>query len=132
MFSAICGALGVLLGTVVVRRRAKQAMARVNAGQPALFPIGAKRPDLSRRWNLGRTQASAEEFRWEPRWPWTRLRELPADLQCVRTREMTFREMLWLPDGALVIECESSDGPVWLWVMPVQVKHVIAMIRRGW
>ena len=87
---------------------------------------------MSHRWNIGRVQASAEEFRWEPRWPWTRLRKLPADLQCVRIRDMASREMLWIPADALVIECVSSDGPVWLWGMPVQVKYVIAMIRRGW
>lgn len=129
MITGLCSFLGAVIGTALMLRRQHRAAARADAGQAVLFPIGAKRPDASRRWNLGRTRANAEEFRWEPRWPWTRLRELPADLRFVRARHQTGREWLWLPTGALVIECESSDGPIWLWVMHMQVEHVVPMIR---
>ncbi|MGW2770752.1 hypothetical protein [Streptomyces sp. NPDC001275] len=125
----ICVVLGVLLGEAIRRWRSRRAMARARVGQAALFLIGAKRPDVGRRWSLGRVRADAEEFRWEPRWPWTRLREVPADLRFVRVRQQQGREWLWLPAGVSVIECESSDGPVWLWVMDTQMKHVVAMIR---
>ncbi|MFE6962982.1 hypothetical protein [Streptomyces sp. NPDC057696] len=71
------------------------------------------------------------EFRWIPRWSWTRLRALPTDLRYIRAREMTFREMLWLPDRVLVIECESSVGPVRLWAHLEQAVQVVEMIRRA-
>lgn len=86
--------LGAVIGTALMLRRQHRAAARADPGHAVLFPIGAKRPDASGRWNLGRTRANAEEFRWEPRWPWTRLRELPADLRSVRARHQTGREWL--------------------------------------
>ncbi|GED89285.1 hypothetical protein TNCT6_63700 [Streptomyces sp. 6-11-2] len=128
MVMGICVVLGVLLGEAIRRWRSRRAMERAKAGQAALFLIGAKRPNRG-RWSSGRVRADAEEFRWEPRWPWTRLREVPADLRFVRVRQQEGLEWLWLPAGVLVIECESSDGPVWLWVMHTQLEHVVAMIR---
>ncbi|MFG2275833.1 hypothetical protein ACGFNY_39480 [Streptomyces chartreusis] len=73
---------------------------------------------------------AGSEFRWEPRRSWTRLRELPAGLRYVRARETTFWEFWFLPFGALVIECESSAGPVRLCVHAEQAVHVVEMIRR--
>ncbi len=131
MFTGICAALGALLGVAFVRRRSQRAMNRAKAGQPVLFSVGAKRPDLGRRWSLGRVRSEVEEFRWEPRWSWTRLRELPADLRFFRVREPKGREWLWIPIDAFVIECESPEGPVWLWVMGAQWEHVAGTIRQG-
>ncbi|MEU6915927.1 hypothetical protein [Streptomyces olindensis] len=70
------------------------------------------------------------EFHWEPRRPWTRLLELPPDLRYVRARPTTLREALWLPPGVLVIECESSTGPIRLWARVEQAAQVAEMIRR--
>ncbi|WP_240634435.1 MULTISPECIES: hypothetical protein [Streptomyces] len=44
---------------------------------------------------------------------------------------MTFREVWWLPAGALVIECESSEGPVRLWAHAAQAQYVVDVIRRA-
>lgn len=107
-------------------------MERGRAGESVWFPVGAKLPEKGRRWSVGRIRAGAERFRWEPRWRATRLRALPDDLRMVRTRQQEGGERWWLTPGAMVIECESSDGPVWLWVMPAQLDHVRAMIRNGW
>ncbi|PJM93165.1 hypothetical protein CG719_24250 [Streptomyces sp. CB01373] len=126
----ICFMLSVPLGEVIRRRRSRQALARARMGQATLFLVGAKRPDVGSLWSSGRVRADAEEFRWEPRWPWTRLREVPADLRVVRVRRQKgAQEALWLPAGVSVIECESSDGPVWLWVVDTQLAHVVRMIR---
>ncbi|MFJ4552888.1 hypothetical protein ACIP4X_27500 [Streptomyces sp. NPDC088817] len=130
--TGICIMLGVLLGETIRRRRSRRALAQARMGQAVLIPIGAKRPNVSGRWSPGRVRADAEEFRREPRWPWTRLREIPADLRFVRVREQKGgRELLWLPAGVSVIECESSDGPVWLWAMDTQLEHVVAMVTSA-
>ncbi|MFE5105996.1 hypothetical protein [Streptomyces sp. NPDC056663] len=121
--------LVAVIGTFLMARRARRTAARAEAGEAVFFPVGANLPDEGRRYSLGRVLAGGE-FRWIPRWSWTRLRELPADLRYIRAREMTFREMLWLPARVLVIECESSVGLVRLWVHPEQAVQVLEMIRR--
>ncbi|OQR60766.1 hypothetical protein B6E66_28615 [Streptomyces maremycinicus] len=73
---------------------------------------------------------TGSEFRWQPRRPWIRLRELPADLRFVRARRATSRETWRIPFGALVIECESSRGPVRLWARPQQLAQVVELIGR--
>ncbi|MCX5328368.1 hypothetical protein [Streptomyces sp. NBC_00140] len=107
----------------------RRTAARAAAGIAVSFPVGANLPDEGRRYSLGRVH-TGREFRWEPRWSRTRLRELPTDLRYVRARETTLREMLWLPSSALVIECESSAGPVRLWAHSQQAVQVVEMIRR--
>ncbi|MFJ3339445.1 hypothetical protein [Streptomyces sp. NPDC086766] len=129
MIYGICVFVCTVLGTMLVARRARRTAARAEAGEAVFFQVGANLPDKGRRYSLGRVRAG-DEFRWKPRWPWTRLRELPADLRYIRTREATFRETLWLPPGVLVIECESPAGPVRLWARTEQAVHVMEMIRR--
>ncbi len=129
MITAACVCLGTVIGTILVSRRARRAAARAASGEAVFFQVGANRPDEGRRYSLGRMRTGTE-FHWEPRRPWTRLRELPPDLRYVRTRHTTFREALWLPPGVLVIECESSAGPVRLWARVEQAAQVVEMIRR--
>lgn len=129
MITGVCAFAGMVIGTIVAARRARRTAARARAGEAVFFRAGANRPDQGRRYSPGRVRAGSE-FRWEPRWSWTRLRELPTDLRYVRARETTFREFWWLPTGALVIECESSAGPVRLCVHAEQVVQVVEMIRR--
>ncbi|MFE4255597.1 hypothetical protein ACFRU3_40260 [Streptomyces sp. NPDC056910] len=130
MITGVCAFLGTVIGAFLMERRARRTAARAELGEAVLFPVGANLPDDGRRYSLGRGLAGGE-FRWIPRWSWTRLRALPADLRYIRAREMTFREMLWLPDRVLVIECESSVGPVRLWAHPKQAVQVVEMIRRA-
>jgi hypothetical protein len=128
--AGLCAFVGSVIGTILVARRARRIAARAEAGEAVFFQVGANLPEEGRRYSLGRVPAGSE-FRWRPRWSWTRLRELPADLRFVRAREATFRETLWLlPPGALMIECESSAGPVRLWTRAEHVVHVVGMIRR--
>ncbi|MFF4275613.1 hypothetical protein [Streptomyces sp. NPDC001536] len=129
MSTAFCTLLGMVIGSIVVAWRVRRTAARAAAGVAVSFPVGANMPDEGRRYSLGRVQ-TGREFRWEPRWSRTRLRELPTDLRYVRARETTLREMLWLPSSALVIECESSAGPVRLWAHTQQAVQVVEMIRR--
>lgn len=129
MMTGVMAFLGTVIGTMIATRRARRTAARAAAGEAVFFRVGANRPNQGRRYSPGRVQAGAE-FRWEPRWSWTRLRELPTDLRYVRARDTTFREFWWLPTGALVIECASSAGPVRLCVHAEQVAHVVEMIRR--
>lgn len=129
MTTAICVLFGMVIGTMLATRRARRTAARAEAGEAVLFHVGANLPDKGRRYSLGRVR-TANEFRWEPRRSWTRLRELPADLRYVRTRETTLRESMWLPTSTLVIECESSAGPVRLWARKEQTAQVVEMIRR--
>jgi hypothetical protein len=129
MMTAVYVLVGFMIGTILVARRARRTAARAAAGEAVFFPVGANRPDEGRRYSVGRVQAGGE-FRWEPRWPWTRLRELPTDLRYVRARHTTFGEVWWIPPGALVIECESSGGPVRLWARTQQAVQVVEMIRR--
>ncbi|MEU1535199.1 hypothetical protein [Streptomyces fagopyri] len=103
--------------------------ARVRAGEKGFLRVVANLPDKGWRYSLGLVRAEGE-FRWEPRWSWTRLREIPTDLRYIRARVITSREKLWLSPSGLVIECESSAGPVLLWVHMVNVEHVVEMIRR--
>ncbi|MET8448001.1 hypothetical protein [Streptomyces sp. NPDC005209] len=95
------------------------------------MPVSAKRPGAGFRWTIGWVWANAGEFAWEPRWPWARLRELPADLRPVRTRQAQGFESWVIPYDAVVIECESGEGPTWLAVLPIQVDRTLAMINRG-
>lgn len=129
MITGVCVFVGMVIGAMVVARRARRTAARARAGEAVFFRVGANRPDQGRRYSPGRVLAGSK-FRWEPRWSWTLLRELPTDLRCVRARDTTFREFWWLPTGALVIECESSAGPVRLCVHAEQVVQVVEMIRR--
>jgi len=122
--------VGTLIGAMIAARRARRTVARAVAGEAVFFPVGVNRPGQGRRYSPGRVPAGSE-FRWEPRWSWTRLRDLPSDLRYVRARDATFRELWWLPTGALVIECESSAGPVRLCVHAEQVVPVVEMIRRS-
>ncbi|MFE6755694.1 hypothetical protein ACFVDQ_19160 [Streptomyces sp. NPDC057684] len=130
MIAGVGAFLGTVIGAFLMARRARRTAARAEAGEAVLFPVGANLPDEGRRYSLGRVLAGGE-FRWIPRRSWTRLRALPTDLRYIRAREMTFRKMLWLPDRVLVIECESSVGPVRLWVHPKQAVQVVEIIRRA-
>lgn len=94
MVTGICVLLGAVLAWVFVHRRARRAAERARAGQAVTFPVGAGLPEVSRRWSPGRVRADADAFRWEPRWPWTRLRELPAGLRFVRARPQQGLEFL--------------------------------------
>ncbi|MFB7166275.1 hypothetical protein [Streptomyces sp. NPDC056242] len=129
MSTAVCVFVGMVIGALLAAWRARRTAARAEAGEAVLFRVGANLPDEGRRYSLGRVLAGGE-FRWIPRWSWTRLRRLPAELRYVRAREATFREMVWLPIGVLVIECESPAGPVRLWARREHVVLVAAMIRR--
>ncbi|MFC5788054.1 MULTISPECIES: hypothetical protein [Streptomyces] len=129
MNTAVCVFVGMVIGALLVARRARRTAARAEAGEAVLFRVGANLPDEGRRYSLGRVLAGGE-FRWIPRWPWTRLRRLPADLRYVRAREATSREMLWLPIGVLVIECASAAGPVRLWARREHALLIVEMIRR--
>jgi hypothetical protein len=123
--------VGMMIGSIVVARRVRRTAARAEAGEEAVFfLVGANLPDQGRRYSLGRVPAGSE-FRWSPRWLWTRLRELPADLSYVCRREPAFRERLWLASDAVVIECDSSAGPVRLWAHAEHAVHVVRMIRSG-
>ncbi|WP_324785598.1 hypothetical protein [Streptomyces sp. H51] len=84
------------IGFLLITRRVRRTAARAAAGGTVFFEVGANLPGTGRRYSLGRVR-SGGDFRWEPRWSWTLLRELPADLRHVRTRETAFREMLWPP-----------------------------------
>ncbi|MEU0195038.1 hypothetical protein ABZ250_35310 [Streptomyces afghaniensis] len=128
MMTGVWGFVGVLIGTTLVAWRARRTAARAAAGQAVFFPVGANRPDEGGRYSLGRVQAG-REFQWEPRRSRTRLRELSADLRYVRAWQTTFGEMWRLPVGVLVIECESSAGPVRLWTRAQQAEQVVEMIR---
>ncbi|WP_240654333.1 hypothetical protein [Streptomyces sp. AcE210] len=121
--------VGMTIGALLAAWRARRTAARAEEGEAVLFRVGANLPDEGRRYSLGRVVAGGE-FRWIPRWSWTRLRKLPAGLRYVRAREATFREMLWLPNGVVVIECESSAGPVRLWARREHVVLIMEMIRR--
>lgn len=121
--------VGSVIGTILVARRARRTSARAEAGEAVFFQVGANLPAEGRQYSFGRVPAGSE-FRWKPRWSWTRLRELPTDLRYVSAREASFREALLLPSGALVIECESSAGPVRLWVRAEHAARVVKMIRR--
>jgi hypothetical protein len=129
MSTAFSTCLGMVIGSIFVAWRVRRTAARAAAGITVSFPVGANLPGGGRRYSLGRVQ-TGREFRWEPRWSRARLRELPTDLRYVRARETTLREMLWLPSSALVIECESSAGPVRLWAYTRQAAQVVEMIRR--
>ncbi|WP_327714394.1 hypothetical protein OG381_02390 [Streptomyces sp. NBC_00490] len=131
MSTAFSTCLGMVIGSIFVAWRVRRTAARAAAGITVSFPVGANLPaEGRRRYSLGRVQ-TGREFRWEPRWSRTRLRELPTDLRYVRARETTLREMLWLPSSALVIECESSAGPVRLWAYTRQAPQVVEMIRSS-
>ncbi|MFE1925389.1 hypothetical protein ACFW91_22810 [Streptomyces asoensis] len=130
MFTWLWVLVGTVIGTILVARRARRTAAQAEAGEAVFFQVGANLPDEGRRYSLGRVQAGSE-FQWKPRWPWTRLREIPTDLNYVRAREATSREAWRLPTGVLVIECESSAGPVRLWTRPQYARHVVVMIRRA-
>ncbi|MFB7758187.1 hypothetical protein ACFC18_52920 [Streptomyces sp. NPDC056121] len=129
MNTAVGVLIGMVTGTLLAARRARRTAARAEAGEAVLLRVGANLPDEGRRYSLGRVPAGGE-FRWMPRWSWTRLRVLPADLRHVRAREATYREMLRLPIGVLVIECESSAGPVRLWARREHAALIAEMIRR--
>ncbi|QKZ24560.1 hypothetical protein HUT05_01345 [Streptomyces chartreusis] len=129
MITGLCAFVGTVIGMFLVARRARRTAVQAEAGEEVLFQVGARLPEEGRRYSLGRVQAGGK-FRWKPRWSWTRLRELPTDLRYIRARQTTLREMLWIPTRALVIECESSAGPVHLWAYPEQAVHVVEMIRR--
>ncbi|MFE6956470.1 hypothetical protein [Streptomyces sp. NPDC057696] len=129
MNTAVCVFVGTVIGALLAARRARRTAARAEEGEAVLFRVGANLPDEGRRYSLGRVLTGGE-FRWIPRWSWTRLRKLPADLRYVRAREASVREMLWLPSGVLVIECESSTGPVRLWARREHVVLIVEMIRR--
>ncbi|MCX5083104.1 hypothetical protein [Streptomyces sp. NBC_00401] len=129
MSTAVCVFVGMVIRALLAAWRARRTAARAEAREAVLFRVGANLPDEGRRYSLGRVLAGGE-FRWIPRWSWTRLRRLPAELRYVRAREATFREMVWLPIGVLVIECESPAGPVRLWARREHVVLVAEMIRR--
>ncbi|CAM5237418.1 hypothetical protein [Streptomyces chartreusis] len=129
MLTGFCALIGAVIGTIFVARRARQTAASAAAGKAVFFPVGATRPGDRRRYSLGRVQAGSA-FQWEPRWSWTRLRALPTDLCYLCARPATFGEMWRIPIGTLVIECESSAGPVRLWAYPQQAVQVVEMIRR--
>ncbi|MFB8268865.1 hypothetical protein ACFC96_19960 [Streptomyces sp. NPDC055955] len=129
MNTAVGVLIGMVTGTLLAARRARRTAARAEAGEAVLLRVGANLPDEGRRYSLGRVPTGGE-FRWMPRWSWTRLRVLPADLRYVRAREATYREMLRLPIGVLVIECESSAGPVRLWARREHAALIAEMIRR--
>ncbi|WP_018535503.1 MULTISPECIES: hypothetical protein [unclassified Streptomyces] len=131
MFTGVCVGLGALTGTAIATWRARRAAARAEAGQAVHFAVGANRPQDGRKYSLGRVR-SDRPFHWEPRWRWNRLRHLPDGLLVVQTREMTLKEMLWLPSGAVVLECSSDDGPVRLWVHRAQAEQVRSLVRRAW
>ncbi|WP_432165794.1 hypothetical protein [Streptomyces sp. bgisy031] len=128
MNTAVGVLIGMVTGTLLAARRARRTAARAEAGEAVLLRVGANLPDEGRRYSLGRVPTGGE-FRWMPRWSWTRLRVLPADLRYVRAREATYREMLRLPIGVLVIECESSAGPVRLWARREHAALIAEMIR---
>ncbi|MER6062672.1 hypothetical protein ABT167_16040 [Streptomyces sp. NPDC001792] len=107
----------------------RRMAARVLAGEAGFVRVMANLPAKGRRYSLGLVRAEGE-FQWEPRWSWTRLRELPTDLRYTGARVITAREGLWLSPGGLVIECESSAGPVLLWVRAAHVEHIMELIRR--
>jgi hypothetical protein len=130
MITGVCTAVGAVIGMFVMTLRARRVAARAEVGEAVFFRVGVSLPAEGRGYSLGRVRAGGE-FRWTPRWSWTRVRELPADLRYVRARETTWREMLWLPAGALVIECESSAGPVRLWAPGEYAAHVVEMLRRA-
>jgi hypothetical protein len=122
--------VGSQIGRILVARRVRRTAARAEAEEAVVFPVGANLPDEGRRrYSLGQVPAGSE-FRWKPRWSWTRLRELPTDLRYVCARDATFREKWWLPSDARVIECESPAGSVRLWVHAEHAVHVVKMIRR--
>ncbi|MFJ9543046.1 hypothetical protein ACIRPX_38215 [Streptomyces sp. NPDC101225] len=130
MITGLCAFVGMVIGALLVARRARRTAARAAAGEAVFFHVGANLPaEGRRRYSLGRVQTGGE-FRWKPSRPWTRLRELPADLRYIRAREANFRESLWLPPRALVIECESSAGLIQLWAREEQATHVVEMIQR--
>jgi hypothetical protein len=129
MITGLCAVVGMVIGTLLVARRARRTATQAEAGEAVFFQVGANLPDEGRRYSPGRVRAGGK-FQWKPRWSWTRLRELPGDLRYIRARQATFRETLRLPTRALVIECESSDGPVRLWAHPEQAVHVVELIRR--
>ncbi|WP_327350826.1 hypothetical protein [Streptomyces sp. NBC_01304] len=130
MITGLCVLGGVLMGSFIVAWRARRIAARAEAGKAATLQVGANRPDAGRRYSLGRVR-SDQEFRWEPRWSWSRQRELPAELRYVRTRKLTAGEVWRLPAGVMLIECESAEGPVRLWVREAYAAHVAEMIRRA-
>lgn len=131
MIKGLCAAfIGGVIGRLLLARRARRTATQAEAGEVVFFQVGANLPDEGRRYSLGRVRAGGK-FQWKPRWARTRLRELPQDLRYIRARQATFREMLWVPTRALVIECESSAVPVRLWAYPEQAVHVVEMIRRA-
>ncbi|WP_240653675.1 hypothetical protein [Streptomyces sp. AcE210] len=131
MIAGFCGALlGGVIGRLLLARRARRTATQAEAGEVVFFQVGANLPDEGRRYSLGRVRAGGR-FQWKPRWSMTRLRELPADLRYIRARRATFRDVLWVPTRALVIECEGSGMPVRLWAYPEQAVHVVEMIRRA-
>ncbi len=130
MITGVMSFAGPVIAAIIAARRARRTVARAAAGEAVFFRVGANRPDQGHRYSPGRVRAGSE-FRWEPRWSSTRPRELPSDLRYVRARDTTLREYWWLPTGALVIECESSAGPVRLCVHAEQVVQVVEMIRRA-
>lgn len=131
MIQGLCAALiGGVIGRLLLARRARRTVTQTEAGQTVFFQVGANLPDEGRRYSLGQVRAGGK-FQWKSRWSRTRLRELPNDLRYIRAHQATFREMLWVPTKALVIECESSAGPVRLWAYPEQAVHVVEMIRRA-
>ncbi|WP_231905641.1 hypothetical protein [Streptomyces davaonensis] len=119
----------MMIGTLIVARRARRTATRAAAGEAVFFQVSANRPNEGRRYSPGRVR-SGGRFHWEPRWSWTRLRELPPDLHYVQARRPTLREMLWVSADALVIECESSTGPVRLCAHAAQAVPVVEMLRR--
>ncbi|MHA5052209.1 hypothetical protein [Streptomyces sp. SD15] len=125
----LAGFTGVMIGMILLGRRARRTAARAEAGEAVFFQVRANLPDKGRRYSLGRVQAGGE-FGWKPRRSWTRLRELPTDLRYIRARDMTFLESLRLPPDMRVIECESSLGPVRLCARIEYTEHIVEMIRR--
>ncbi|MFF2479221.1 hypothetical protein [Streptomyces sp. NPDC058066] len=131
MIQAFCGALiGGVIGRLLLARRARRTATQTEAGQIVFFQVGANLPNEGPRYSLGQVRAGGK-FQWTPRWSRTRLRELPKDLRYIRARHPSFREVLWVPTRALVIECESSAVSVRLWAYPEQAVHVVEMIRRA-
>jgi hypothetical protein len=126
----VCVAVGTCVGLGLRARRSRRVAARAEAGEAVSFLVMARRGDRRGRFDVGRVRADVP-FRWVPTRPWGRLRELPADLRNPRVSPSTSGETLWIQPGAVVIECDSAEGPVLLGVRPEHQGLVMSMIRRN-
>jgi hypothetical protein len=110
------------------RRRVRERADTAAQGGVIKVPCLLQHPSLPGRWLRGRLVTGPSVTAWEPRTRAGARVSLPVGLRQVGVRSPSLREAVKINGGSRIVECASSEGALFVAVMPNELDHVLAAL----